>query len=93
MNQQRAIEETLPEFVEGMKEVLEKSREKYGDFTQYDGVENFLSHLEEEYKELEEHSHRYIDEGTSPESIMKEAIDLANMAYMIWWMAKQDRRG
>lgn len=41
----------LGEFIEKMKEIMEFSKSKYGDFTQY-RPEEFIEHLVEETKEV-----------------------------------------
>jgi DNA replication protein DnaD len=67
-------------FVRSMKEKIEKKKEKYGDFTQ-GNKSGFLQGLQCEYRELMES----IGENKSDFDIAKECIDVANLAYMLYW--------
>ena len=72
----------LKEFSKKMIEVLDISKDKYGDFTQRE-PEEFIPHLLEEVKEVIED----IERGQYEEA-EEEAIDVANMAFMIWWRCR-----
>ena len=80
-NQENAYKD-LGEFTKSMIEVLDASKDKYGDFTQYP-PEAFTEHLMEEALEVLETLEKKEYNKTS-----REAIDVANMAFMIWWSCR-----
>ena len=86
MNQEEVIKVELPRFVEEMKSKLEFSKSKYGDFTQYRS-QDFLYHFADEVKELSVALAKGL--GNS-EKIRKEAVDVANMAFMLWWAHSEE---
>ena len=84
MNQKEVIETRLPEFLEEMKSKLEKSSAKWGDFTTYRD-QDFLYHFGDEVKEL---SAELAKGPSNSENIAEESVDVANMAFMLWWSAR-----
>lgn len=82
MTTQEEAYKDLEEFIKEMVEVMGISKDKYGDFTKHHPTE-FLEHLQEEVDEVvSDVSRGRLDEAS------EEAIDVANMAFMIWWKCK-----
>ena len=83
MTTQEETYKDLEEFTKKMVEVMDISKDKYGDFTKCHPTE-FLEHLGEEVDEvIKDISRGRLDEGS------EEAIDVANIAFMIWWKCKK----
>ena len=81
MDQTEVIEIKLPEFIEEMKSKLETSTAKYGDFTG-DRLQDFLYHFGSEVREL---PREFVEGPSNSENIAKEAVDVGNVAFMLWW--------
>ncbi len=84
MNQKVVIETKLPDFIEEMKAKLKESEVKWGDFTTCKN-QDLLFHFASEVKEL---SIELAKGPSNSENIASEAVDVANMAFILWWSAK-----
>lgn len=81
MGQEQVIQDKLPQFTQEMIKKMEEAEDTYGDFTQY-RPQDFLYHFADEVKEL---SQALALGESNSENIRKEAVDVANMAFMLWW--------
>lgn len=79
MEQSKVIKLTLPSFEEEMVRKLEEKEQEYGNFSGWESVDAFIEHFVDEASELVRAYLR--GEG---KVVRKEAVDIANMAYMIW---------
>ena len=84
---------TLPdvaEFVSEMERKVIKAIPKYGDFEDWE-VWNYIEHFKDEVKELLEGLERARNYPNNPQwwDVKREAVDVANIAYMIWFKAKE----
>lgn len=75
-----AYKHSFDVFVRSMKKKIEDGTEKHGDFTKWN-KSDFFNGLQREYKELLE----AIAENKQDIEIANECIDVANLAYMLFW--------
>lgn len=104
MEQERVLIDEMPKFVQAMADKIRSKTEQFGEFTKWERPIDFCEHFIREYYELYEELQNPIiiqNHGENSreffgssivtydyEKIMKEAIDVANLAFMIWWSAK-----
>lgn len=75
-----AIDHSFYNFTQTMKNKIEAKKEERGDFTEWSS-DDFLEGLQREYHELME----AIAEKKGDVVIASECVDVANLAYMLWY--------
>jgi len=101
--QEKVLAEYLPKFLAQMEAKIQRSTQKYGDFAQWSlgdlvrGLRRELSEFDREMKgtefltaeKCETCGHRPTKTRRNDGRVAKEALDLANLSFMIWWKANR----
>ena len=94
----------MSQFRKAMESKIYTSQHKYGDFREWTSVDDYLAHFRDELNELcdaiDEHNkgytecpkcHTSLKQKDMSEAMAKEAVDVANIAYMIWWQCTKPK--